>query len=536
MTTTPSISMCGITKRFGTTVANDGADFSLRRGEIHAIVGENGAGKSTLMKILYGLYQPDAGTIRIRDEPIRVDSPRTAIRLGIGMVQQHFTLIPALAVLDNIVLGKEPRRHGILSDHAQARRAINLISHKLGFDLDLDARIESLPIAAQQYSEIVKALYHGADVLILDEPTAVLAPQEVSRLLDCLRGLKNAGKSVILITHKLREVMAIADSITVMRRGKSIASFPKSDTDLARLSELIIGRRVSPMDPERRAEAIEKINGAEPPAVETEKSDAQSTEPTLRLKDVTLRTENKRYRLNRVTFDIFGGEIVGIAGVEGNGQNELIEVLTGIRKIDSGEMTLSGESIADKSVGQIRRLGLAHLVADRHRHGVNLTGRIDENLIIGHHNEVPFTMHGLLQPIAIRRFAAEAIRKYNILAAGIDSPIHSLSGGNQQKIVIARELESNPKLIIAAHPTRGLDLKATGFVHEQLIHACNRGSSVLLISPHLEELLSLSDRIVVMFNGEIVDIVDASRTDEAQLGALMLGTGSRDRNCFAPGL
>ena len=526
MTSTPSISMCGITKRFGSVVANDEADLSLRRGEIHAIVGENGAGKSTLMKILYGLYQPDAGTICMDDEPIQVESPRTAIRLGIGMVQQHFTLIPALTVLDNISLGKEPRRHRILSDHVQARGAINSIARQLGFDLDLDARIESLPIAAQQYSEIVKALYHGADVLILDEPTAVLAPQEVSGLFECLRGLKNAGRSVVLITHKLREVMRIADSITVMRGGKSVASFPKSDTDLAQLSELIIGQRVAPIDPERLPAAIKKTESVKPPVAETEKPIVQSTAPILRLKDVTLRTENNRYLLNRITLEVFAGEIVGIAGVEGNGQNELIQAITGIRKIDSGEMTLSDISITDKSVRQIRRLGLAHLVADRHRHGVNLMGRIDDNLIIGHHNQLPYSRCGLLQPTAIRCFAKKAVRKYKILAAGIDSSIRTLSGGNQQKIVIARELESNPKLIIAAHPTRGLDLKAARFVHEQLIHARNRENSVLLVSPDLEELLSLSDRIAVMFNGQIIDIVEASQTHEAELGALMLGSGT----------
>ena len=265
-----------------------------------------------------------------------------------------------------------------------------------------------------------------------------------------------------------------------------------------------------------------------PPVAETEKPVVQSATPILRLQDVTLQTENNRYLLNRVTFEVLGGEIMGIAGVEGNGQNELIQAITGIRKIDSGEMVLSGKSITDKSVGQIRRLGLAHLVADRHRHGVNLTGRIDDNLIIGHHNQMPFSMHGLLQPPAIQCFAKKAVRKYKILATGIDSPIRTLSGGNQQKIVIARELESNPKLIIAAHPTRGLDLKAARFVHEQLIHARNRGNSVLLVSPDLEELLSLSNRIAVMFNGQIVDIVEASQTYEGELGALMLGAGSLD--------
>ena len=528
MNSTPLISMCGITKRFGTTVANDRADFSLQCGQIHAIVGENGAGKSTLMKILYGLHQPNAGTILFRNDPVRIENPRTAIRLGIGMVQQHFTLIPALTVLDNISLGKEPRRHKILSDHVQARLTITLIAQQLGFNLDLDTTVESLPIAIQQYSEIVKTLYHGAEILILDEPTAVLAPQEVSRLFDCLRGLKNEGKSIVLITHKLQEVMEIADSITVMRRGKSIASFSKSQTDPVQLSELMIGEQMPPTTPRRHTVVTGKKNAAKPRAAKSEKPMAHPTAPVLRLKDVTLRAENDRHLLNSVTLEVFGGEIVGIAGVEGNGQNELVEVLTGLRKTDGGEVTLSGKLISNASVKEIRGLRLAHLAADRHRHGVNLMGTIDENLVVGRHNQPPFSHHGLLQPTAIRHFAKKAIQKYKILAPRIDSQIHTLSGGNQQKIVVARELESNPVFIIAAHPTRGLDLKAAGFVHEQLIQARDHGNSVLLISPDLEELLSLSDRIAVMFNGQIVNIVKASQTHETELGALMLGTDSRD--------
>lgn len=528
MNPTSLISMHGITKRFGTTLANNQADFSLQCAQIHAIVGENGAGKSTLMKILYGLHQPNAGTILFRNVPIRIENPRTAIRLGIGMVQQHFTLIPALTVLDNISLGKEPRRHKILSDHAQARRVITMITQQLGFNLDLDTTIESLPIASQQYSEIVKTLYHGADILILDEPTAVLAPQEVSRLFDCLRGLKNEGKSVILITHKLHEAMGISDSITVMRRGQSIATFSKSETDLVQLSELIIGEQMSPTASRGRTAVAKEKNGTKSRVAKRNKPMVQSTAPVLCLKDVTLCAEDNRYLLNRVTLEVFGGEILGIAGVEGNGQNELVEVLTGLRKIDSGKITLSGRSVTNKSVKEIRRLRLTHLAADRQRHGINLMAPIAENLIIGSHNQPPFSRRGLLQPDAIRHFAEETIQKYKILAAGIHSPIHTLSGGNQQKIVVARELEGNPNFVIAAHPTRGLDIKATGFVHEQLIHVRNRGKSVLLISPDLEELIVLSDRIAVMFNGQIVDIVETSQTREAELGALMLGAKRHD--------
>jgi ABC-type uncharacterized transport system ATPase subunit len=323
--------------------------------------------------------------------------------------------------------------------------------------------------------------------------------------------------------------MAIADSITVMRHGQSIASFSKSETDLVQLSELMIGEQVSPTAPRGRPAVVGgKNRAAEPRAAKRDKRMVHPTAPVLRLKDVTLRAENNRYLLNRVTLEVFGGEIVGIAGVEGNGQNELVEVLTGLREIDGGQMTLSGKLITNRSVKEIRGLRLAYLAADRHRYGVNLMGPIDENLIIGRHNQPPFSRRGLLQPTAIRHFAREAIQKYRILTTGIDSPIHTLSGGNQQKIVVARELEGNPEFIIAAHPTRGLDLKATGFVHEQLLRARNYGKSVLLISPDLEELLSLSDRIAVMFNGQIVDIVETSQTRETELGALMLGAEPPD--------
>ena len=311
MTNPPLIKMHGITKRFGTVLANDGANFSLQHGEIHAIVGENGAGKSTLMKILYGLYQLNDGKIYFRDEPVRIDNPRTAIKLGIGMVQQHFTLIPALTALENIVLAKEPRRFKTLLDTATAHRTITALAEQLGFHLDLNAKVESLPIGGQQYAEILKALYHGAEILILDEPTSVLAPQEVAGLFDCLHGLKAEGKSVILITHKLGEVMTVADTITVMRRGKSVASLRRAQTDIAELAELMIGKQ--------------PFNG-----LKTQKSSDRSDQPMLHLEDVTLRAKNGRALLDGIDLDVFAGEIVGIAGVEGNGQSELIEVITGV--------------------------------------------------------------------------------------------------------------------------------------------------------------------------------------------------------------
>ena len=500
----PLINMHDITKRFGTVLANDGANFSLQHGEIHAIVGENGAGKSTLMKILYGLYQPNEGEIYFRDAPVQINNPRIAIQLGIGMVQQHFTLIPALTALENIVLSKEPRRFKTLLDTATAHRTITTLAEQLGFHLDLNEKVESLPIGGQQYAEILKALYHGAEILILDEPTAVLAPQEVDGLFDCLRGLKAEGKSVILITHKLSEVMAVADTITVMRSGKSVASLAKVGTDIAELSELMIGKKI--------------FNDA----TQQRRSDKPS-QPMLHLEGVTLRAKNGRALLDGIDLDVFAGEIVGIAGVEGNGQNELIEVLTGLRKSDSGAIMLNDESIVNRSSAEIRRKRVVHLPADRHRHGISLNDRVDENLILGSHNQLPFCRHGLMKQKAAHQFAADVIEKYEIRAGGVNLPIRTLSGGNQQKVVVARELESDPELIIAAHPTRGLDINAAQFVHQQLIDARNLSKGILLISADLEELLNLCDRIAVMYNGRITGILQPSETDEAELGTLMLG-------------
>ena len=507
MAYTSSIEMHGISKHFGQVQANDAVDFTLHQGEIHAIVGENGAGKSTLMKILYGLYQPDAGEIFVDGRAVAISSPRRAMQLGLGMVQQHFTLIPVFTALQNIVLAKEPRKFGALLDEQQAGEQIATLAAQLGFDVPLNTPVESLPIGAQQHTEILKVLYHGADILIMDEPTAVLAPQEVEGLFNCMRGLKSEGKSLIIITHKLDEVMAIADRVTVMRRGKAVASCPIDDTDAAVLAEMILGEPVIPSSVTRER--------------------TTSTTPLLRLENVTLsgdsdtdrrhkwkkvmtnKAPSKRY-LNEVNLEVFPGEIVGIAGVEGNGQSELVQVLTGLRQMDSGTLILNGERIA-------------HIPADRHRHGISLNDRIDDNFIIRHHKHSRFCRYELLQRKSIQRYALNALDKYQIRVGDIADPIRTLSGGNQQKVVVARELEARPEVIIAAHPTRGLDIHATEFVHTRLIHARNRAKAVLLVSSELDELLHLSDRIAVMYDGEIVGIVKPAETNKQELGALMLG-------------
>ena len=512
MAHSPIIEMHGISKDFGKVQANVAVDFTLYRGEIHAIVGENGAGKSTLMKILYGLYQPDAGEIFVDGRAVSIPSPRRAMRLGLGMVQQHFTLIPVFTALQNIVLAKEPRKFGALIDYQQAEEQITALAAQLGFDVPLDIPVESLPIGTQQHTEILKVLYHGADILIMDEPTAVLAPQEVEGLFNCLRNLKSEGKSLIIITHKLDEVMAIADRVTVMRRGQTVASYPIDETDPTTLAETILGEPIIPTAVTRKQ--------------------ATGTIPLLRLENVTLsgssntakkhkwkkvlteRVPDKRH-LNAVNLEVFPGEIVGIAGVEGNGQTELVQVLTGLRKIDSGTVTLNGERVA-------------HIPADRHRHGISLNDRIDDNFIIGHQKKKQFCRYKLLQRKAIQRSALNALDKYQIRVGNTTDPIRTLSGGNQQKVVVARELEARPELIIAAHPTRGLDIHAAEFVHTRLIHARNRAKAVLLVSSELDELLHLSDRIAVMYDGKIVGIVKPTETNKQELGALMLGLNSNN--------
>ncbi|MCG9131374.1 ABC transporter ATP-binding protein [Candidatus Poribacteria bacterium] len=503
----PIIEMHGINKQFGQVHANDSVDFTLQPSEIHAIVGENGAGKSTLMKILYGLYQPDAGEILVNGTRVDIPSPRRAMRLGLGMVQQHFTLIPVFTALQNIVLAKEPRKFGTLIDYQQAEKRIAELAAQLGFDVPLNTPVESLPIGAQQHTEILKVLYHGADILIMDEPTAVLAPQEIEGLFNCMRSLKDEGKSLIIITHKLDEVMAIADTVTVMRRGQTVNSRPITDTDPAMLAEMILGEPVIPTSVQR--EQTDQTT----PMLSMEGITLTKNSDTVRKrgwKNVLSNRDPGKRHLNEINLEVFPGEIVGIAGVEGNGQTELVEVLTGLQHIDSGTLTLNGERVA-------------HIPADRHRHGISLSDRIDDNFIIGHHKKSRYSRKGILQRKSIQRSALNALDKYQIRVGNITHPIKTLSGGNQQKVVVARELEATPEVIIAAHPTRGLDIHAAEFVHTRLIYARNRGKAVLLVSSELDELLHLSDRIAVMYDGKIVGVVKPTETNKQELGTLMLG-------------
>lgn len=507
-----TVEMHSITKRFATVKANDCVDFTLQRGEIHAIVGENGAGKSTLMKILYGLYQPDEGYIAVDGNRVDIHSPKVAMRLGFGMIQQHFTLIPAFTALQNIILGKETHKFGAIIDYQKAESNITELMEQIGFDVPLNTQIESLPIGAQQHTEILKVLYHGAEILIMDEPTAVLAPLEVEGLFKCMRGLKREGKSIILITHKLEEVMSIADSVTVMHRGKMVGSYPTNETDVQHLAELILGE----------------------PIVQTplNRKEFKNSKPILRLENVTLNSDSGKPIVDSINLEVFAGEIVGIAGVEGNGQTELVEILTGLRQIHSGTIVLNGESLTNGTAAVFRNKKVVHLPSDRHRHGISLNNRIDENFIIGKQKQKMFSRNALLQTKNIQRFSMNALEKYQIQIGDISDPIYTLSGGNQQKVVVARELYGNPTVIIAAHPTRGLDVHAAKFVHTRLINARNRGKVILLVSSELDELLLLCDRIAVMYNGKIVGIViptndensnDMLKTEKQKLGSLMLG-------------
>ncbi|MDE0423715.1 MAG: ABC transporter ATP-binding protein [Candidatus Poribacteria bacterium] len=515
MKNAPIIEMRGIHKRFGKVQANADVDFTLQRGEIHAIVGENGAGKSTLMKILYGLCRPDAGEIFVDGRAVTISSPRQAMHLGLGMVQQHFTLIPIFTALQNIVLAKEPRKLGVLLDEQQAEERITALAAQLGFDVPLNTPVESLPIGTQQHTEILKVLYHGADILIMDEPTAVLAPQEIEGLFNCMRNLKNEGKSLIIITHKLDEVMAIADTVTVMRRGQSVATSPIADTNPTALAEMMLGEPVIPTVVTREQTEnptpmlrLEKVTLSADADAKT--GFTQFIRRRVHKKRPSNSSEVGKKHLNQINLEVFPGEIVGIAGVEGNGQTQLVEVLTGLRQIHSGSLTLNGERIA-------------HIPADRHRHGISLNDRIDNNFIIGHHKSRRYCQHGFLRRKPIQRATLNALDKYQIQVGDIVDPIKTLSGGNQQKIVVARELEGRPELILAAHPTRGLDIHAARFVHSRLLYARNRARAVLLVSSELDELLHLSDRIAVMYDGKIVGIVKPSETNKQELGALMLG-------------
>jgi simple sugar transport system ATP-binding protein len=492
-------------------LANDQISLDIFPGEIHALLGENGAGKTTLMNVLYGLYQPDQGEILIRGKRVAVTDPNVAIQNGIGMVHQHFMLVPPFTVAENIVLGREPKS-GLKLDMTKAVQDVEAISKQYGLEVDPHAKVENISVGMQQRVEILKALYRGAEVLILDEPTAVLTPQEVRELKVITDNLVAKGKAIIFITHKLKEIMAMSQKVTVIRRGKLIKSLRTSETNPREMANLMVGREV---------------------LLQVAKGEVHAGETVLSAENVEALNHRRLPALRGVSFELRRGEILGIAGVDGNGQTELIEVLTGLRPATKGRVTLKGTDITRFSPRKRARAGLAHIPEDRQKRGLVLDFSIAENLILQKYSEKPFSRGLTLNQQAIKNYADRLIGEFDIRTPNADTAAGSLSGGNQQKIIVAREIDRDPEVLIAAQPTRGLDVGAIEFVHERLVNERDRNKAVLLVSLELDEILSLSDRIAVMYEGQIVDVLDRSEANEEVLGLLMSGAAKSKEAAFA---
>ena len=491
----------GITKRFPGVVANDHVDFDVRDGEVHALLGENGAGKSTLMNILYGLYRPDEGEILLNGKPVKMRSPNDAIERGIGMVHQHFMLIPVMTVAENIVLASEPSKAGVLLDYGAARRRVRELSESFNFSLNPDARIANITVGQQQRVEILKALYRQADILILDEPTAVLTPQEAHELFEILQKLKQEGLSIIFISHKLNEVLEIADRITVLRRGKVVETVPRAGATQESLARAMVGREV---------------------LLRVDKTPAAPGDTALSVRDLHAFDDRGLEVVRGVSFDVHGGEIVGLAGVDGNGQSELIDSLAGLRKPTGGKIRLAGKDVTGASASTILDLGLGHIPEDRQRRGLVLEFSLAENLALHDFDKAPYSRLGWLHPRRIVGAARKLLQQFDVRGGSPSTRASALSGGNQQKVVLAREISRDPKVLIAAQPTRGLDVGAIEFVHRRLVEARDAGEAVLLVSLELEEVLSLSDRILVIYEGQIVAEYGPDVTEE-ELGIAMTG-------------
>ncbi len=501
-----------IVKRYGAVLANQDVHFILQPGTVHALVGQNGAGKTTLMNILYGMIQPDEGEILIDGEKVQFHTPRDALTHGLGMVHQHFMLIPPFSALENVVLGSEPRHLGLL-DRKRATRQIRDIMDTWRLNLDLDVPVEDLSVGMRQRVEILRLLYQGAEILILDEPTAVLAPPEIEGLFSILRSLCSRGKSVIFISHKLKEVFEIAEVISVMRDGQIVATIDSDQASREEIAAWMVGE-----DGDRRSQHESKSSAG--PSKNSLSISPDDVPPLLSLRSLSYR-EHGVPQLDGVDLTLHRGEILGIAGVEGNGQQALVDVLLGIRQADSGEIRVHGQPISRPCPRMMRDLGMAYIPADRQREGSSLASSIEENFLLGRQHQ--YSRYGVLLTQALSEEVAHQLDRYEIQAAHPNIPMQSLSGGNQQKLIIARELASEPAWILAVHPTRGLDIHAAEFVHSQLREWRDRDSAVLLISSDLDELLKLSDRIAVMYRGKFIRLFDAAATSEYELGRWMLG-------------
>ena len=495
------IEMREITKVFGEFVANDKINLELRKGEIHALLGENGAGKSTLMNMLAGLLEPTSGEIVVNGQVVKLDSPSKAASLGIGMVHQHFMLVEAFTVAENIILGSELTKNGVL-DIARATREINELSERYGLAVNPSAKVADISVGAQQRVEILKTLYRGADILIFDEPTAVLTPSEIDELMAIMKNLVKEGKSIILITHKLDEIRAVSDRVTVIRRGKSIETVEIAGATNADLAEMMVGRSVS---------------------FKTEKQEAQPKEVILSIKDLVVNENRGVPAVKNLSLDVRAGEIVGIAGIDGNGQSELIQAITGLRKIESGSVELKGQSIVGLHPRQITEMSVGHVPEDRHRDGLVLEMMISENIALQTYYKEPLSKKGILNYTNIIGYAKQLMQEFDVRAASEIVPASALSGGNQQKAIIAREVDRNPDLLIVSQPTRGLDVGAIEYIHKRLIQERDNGKAVLVVSFELDEILNVSDRIAVIHDGKIQGIVTPETTNKQELGVLMAG-------------
>jgi general nucleoside transport system ATP-binding protein len=496
------IEMLNIRKEFGGFVANDNITLQLKKGEIHALLGENGAGKSTLMNVLFGLYQPEGGEIKVRGESVNITDPNKANDLGIGMVHQHFMLVENFTVTENIILGAEPTKLGVVNIK-DASSEIKALSEKYGLDIDPDAKIQDISVGMQQRVEILKTLYRGAEILIFDEPTASLTPQEINELIQIMHRLIKEGKSIILITHKLKEIMEVSDRVTVIRKGQGIGTVVTKETNPEQLAELMVGRQVS---------------------FKTEKTEANPTEDALVIKDLVVSDYRGIDKVKSLNLNVRKGEIVGIAGIDGNGQAELIEAITGLRKVKSGSIYLNGKDLTNKKVRQITESGIGHIPQDRHKHGLVLDFTIGHNIGLQTYYTPEFAKFGIIDYKKISQKAKQVIEEFDVRTGhGEITPARALSGGNQQKAIIGREVDRNPDLLIAALPTRGLDVGAIEFIHRRLIEQRDKGKAVLLISFELDEVMNVSDRIAVIYDGQIVDTVNPKETTEQELGLLMAG-------------
>lgn len=496
------VEMKNISKRFPGILANDNISLQLKEGEIHALLGENGAGKSTLMSILFGFYTASSGKIYIKGEEVDIKNPNIAFEYGIGMVHQHFQLIDSFTVTENIILGSEPG--GVIVDYEEARNRVKELSEKYNLQVDPDAKIEDISVGMQQRVEILKVLYRNADIIILDEPTAVLTPHEIDELIDIMKDFALKGKSILLITHKLKEIMTVADRVSVLRRGKYMGTVDVDKTNEMDLAERMVGRSVT---------------------FKVEKTKAKPGEKILEVKDLVVKNERGIKSVNNLSLDVYSGEILGIAGIDGNGQREFIEAISGLTDIESGSILYSGKNIENKSVKERIEMGIAHIPEDRQKRGLVMDFNLSENIILKKYDKNPYSINGLISKIDVRNKAEEIIDTFDVRSGrGADSIVRGMSGGNQQKAIIGREIDTNPSLILASQPTRGLDVGAIEYIHKRLVDIRDDGRAVLLVSFELDEIMALSDRVAVFYKGKLAGIVDPLKSDEREIGLMMSGS------------